>query len=172
MAQSGRKPKPAALADLHGNPGKRARRKPAVAGRGVELRPPAVLRQLAGAVAWWDALVAAMHPALRVPAAVPQLSSLAMMLALRDRAARQLSGGKILVKRDGMLVVAAAFHAFAKAAELARKHSNDLAICPTELARLGLDAPPPRAEEDDDAPARGEDDIDTFLAMHPDRVLQ
>jgi hypothetical protein len=51
-----------------------------------------------------------------------------------------------------------------KLSEAARRHLLDLAITPSELARLGLDVR--------DAPSNGKsDDLDAFLAQHPDRVL-
>jgi hypothetical protein len=172
MAIAGRKPKPGALKALHGTARRDRVPRAPKARAAAELRPPPVLRQIAGALAWWSALVGALHPTLRQPAAVPTLSSLAMLLALRDTAARKLRGGGLFVTRDGAVAVSRAFNALTKAAELARKAANDLALSPTELARLGLDAPVRRVDEDDDAPAREDDDLETYLAMHPDRVLQ
>jgi hypothetical protein len=141
MAKRGRKPTPAAIVELRGNPGKRARRKPAVKGQGVELQPPPVLRQVAGALEWWRTLLGSMHPALRVPAAMPTLSTCALLLATRDAAARKLRAG-LFTTRDGVLDTNRAFHVLVKSGEAARKAANDLAISPTELARFGLDLEP------------------------------
>lgn len=177
----GRKPKPAAIKDLHGNPGKRRRVRGEPKPSAGALRPPVVLIAIAGARRHWDEIVGS-APLVLARCDAAQLASLCIALATRDKAVRMLRGrgknrGHVIETAGGTLIQSPWVGILNRSIELALRIASALCLPPAERARLGAlsgDPPLPDPGDEDGAAARGAqagDDLDTFLALHPDRVL-
>jgi P27 family predicted phage terminase small subunit len=174
----GRKPKPAALAKVHGNPGKRKPKKAEPAAPVGDLICPPQVRAVAGAKRYWDHFTKWAPLGILKPVDAPTLATLSMEHALVDKAQRELrKNGHVITTSTGTLIQSPWVGIFHRSTEIARKLAAELGLTVTARARLEAPTPgvpSPRGDEDDDQPqsaGQGGDGLDKFLNLHPDRVV-
>jgi P27 family predicted phage terminase small subunit len=161
----GRKPQPAALKMLHGNPGRRRlNREPAPqCGR---MKAPRELAAVPGALRYWDHHLATAPQGILKPIDAPLLVKLCVELAIGDRALRELRRhGYVITTSTGTIIQSPWVGILHRSTEIARKLSSELGLVVTARARL--DAP----DDLDVATAGDPNELEAYLAQHPDRAL-
>ena len=160
----GRKPTPAALHELHGNPGKRRRAEPRVSpGRGMQ--PPAHVKANADAFAEWRRITSVFGAiGIVTQADRGTLAACCKLYAdwIEAEAKMAATGGAVIEGRNGGLVRNPWSMIRNRCLELYLKTASEFGLTPSSRARVGLvGAVPPNP---DDAP---ESDFDRFLANRP-----
>lgn len=171
----GRKPTPSALVDLRGNPGKRVRKanepKPAKAGRDFE--PPPHLPP--DAQEEWRRVVgdlAAIEMVAKVDRAA--LAAYCAAYARWKKAEERIAQtAELVTTPNGSFQISPWVSIANRSMELMHKFLIEFGMTPASRVRLGTPPAPPVDPTDPNqpgSPKHGED-LDTFIALHPDRTL-
>lgn len=174
----GRKPKPAALAKVHGNPGKRKAKAAEPEAPAGDLVCPAEVKAVAGAERYWKHFVKFAPLGILKPVDAPTLATLCIEHSMADLAQRKLKrGGHVITTSTGTLIQSPWVGIFHRSTEIARKLAAELGLTVTARARLEAPTPGvpnPRGDDDDEQPqdaGQGGDGLDKFLNLHPDRTV-